>query len=439
MLGIFGQRGLLFAGVLLRSLSAQAGELTTLKSFDEKNGAFPSGSLIADAEGNLYGTTAEGGGSKACDGNGFIGCGTVFKLTSPAAGQVNWTETVLVSFTGANGALPLGGLIADAAGNLYGTTSLGGASTNCGSEGCGTVFEVSPPQDGKSRWVEHVIASFDKVNGADPHCNLIRDAAGNLYGTTEYGGSSGYGTVFKLSWRGGGRTKWDESVLTSFNYTNGSNPLAGLVADAAGNLYGTTYGGASGFGTVFMLSPPAAGQTSWTETVLVAFDDTNGSGPVAGLVADAAGNLYGTTFEGGNSYLGTAYKLSPPAGGNGVWTETVLVSFNGNNGAYPQAGLTVGPSGILFGATTDGGGSAACNYNNVVGCGTVFELAPPGAGQALWTETVLAALAYSNGAQPVASVIADAAGDLYGTTQVGVPKAGCKDTAGCGAVFKLAP
>jgi uncharacterized repeat protein (TIGR03803 family) len=146
--------------------------------------------------------------------------------------------------------------------------------------------------------------------------------------------------------------------LASFNGTNGQYPLAGLIADSAGNLYGTTYEGeASGLGTVFKLTPPAAGKKAWKETVLVSFNSTNGAYPEAGLIADSAGNLYGTTEGGGTSNLGTVFKLTPPAAGEKAWTETVLVSFNGTNGQNPVAGLIPDSAGNLYGTTEEGGTS----------------------------------------------------------------------------------
>ncbi len=218
------------------------------------DGDYPTAGLIFDAAGNLYGTTYAGGAY------GAYGPGTVFELT-PAAGG-GWTEKVLHSFDNdcTDGASPYASLIFDAAGNLYGTTSRRRLLPACDAgEGCGTVFELTPTAGGG--WTEKVLHSFGNgTDGANPDCDLIFDAAGNLYGTTIYGGTYSYGTVFELTPAGGGN--WTEKVLHNFNRngTDGICPYAGLIFDAAGNLYGTTsLGGTFGVGTVFELTPKRAG------------------------------------------------------------------------------------------------------------------------------------------------------------------------------------
>ena len=300
-----------------------------LHDFDGSDGFSPQSGLIFDAAGNLYGTASLGG---------TYGCGTVFELSSMPGG--GWTEKVLYSFnciSGSDGFSPLAGLVFDAAGNLYGTT-IGG-----GTYDYGTVFELSPMPGGG--WTETVLYSFGNgTDGAYPaYGALIFDAAGNLDGTTSSGGThncqgnGGCGTVFQLSPTTGGG--WSETVLYNFgNGTDGYSPEAGLVLDAAGNLFGTTaYGGAngcavaqySGCGTVFELAPVAGG--GWTETVVHNFGSgTDGVTPIAGLTFDPAGNLYGTTEVGGPSNVGTVFQLSPTAGGG--WSETVIHSFNVGSG-----------------------------------------------------------------------------------------------------------
>jgi uncharacterized repeat protein (TIGR03803 family) len=206
---------------------------------------------------------------------------------------------VLYSFNYSDGAIPYAGLIADASGNLYGTTESGGASSN------GTVFQVTPTGS------ETVLYSFTGTDGAIPLAGLIADASGNLYGTTSSGGANGGGTVFKLTPTQSG--PWTENVLYSFNYSDGAIPYAGLIADASGNLYGTTEsGGASNNGTVFQVTPTGS------ETVLYSFSSSDGADPDAGLIADASGNLYGTTIFGGANDLGTVFKLALPVQFNGV-------------------------------------------------------------------------------------------------------------------------
>jgi uncharacterized repeat protein (TIGR03803 family) len=276
---------------------AQTYKETLLYSFTgEPDGEIPLASLIQDAAGNLYGTVVTGGTGE-CGYYPYKGCGTVFMLNK--SGE----ETVLHSFTGTggDGGNPYAGLIRDAEGNLYGTTSAGGTSD------AGTVFKLS--KTGK----ETVLYSFPGNVGAVPYAGLVRDAAGNLYGTTIAGGEFGYGTVFELS------TTGKDTILYSFTGIgdDGIHPYGGLVRDAEGNLYGTTFaGGASGYGTVFKLS-----KTN-TETVLYSFTGTpDGVYPEAGVVRDAKGNLYGTTYYGGSEACydgypygcGVVYKVVLPA------------------------------------------------------------------------------------------------------------------------------
>ncbi len=357
---------------------------TVLVNFDGTNGQAPFGSLIADSARNLYGTTTAGG---------TFDQGTVFKLSPPPAGGKAWKETVLFSFSGADGAQPSAGLLADAAGNLYGTTAGGGSDFGIGTayaNGSGTVFKLAPPAEGKTAWTETVLFSFDLTNaigqhpyGQNPFGGLIADSAGNLYGTTSIAGTrgNGYGgTVFKVAPPAAGQTAWSATVLYEFGSTAGAQPFGNLIADKAGNLYGTTiYGGMSGpggGGTVFRLSPPPAGKTDWTETVIFSFDSTSGFGAYGSLVADGAGNLYGTTEYGGPSGYndGTVYKLAPPPDGGGAWTQTVLATFNGPNGCNPTGGLTADGAGDFYGTTQVGGGRSGCNVT--YGNGVVFKLSP---------------------------------------------------------------
>jgi uncharacterized repeat protein (TIGR03803 family) len=381
-----------------------------LHSFNGTDGASPNG-LIFDAAGNLYGTTFQGS---------TYGDGTVFELTPTGGG--GWTEKVLHNFSGypGDGSRPLADLIFDAAGNLYGTTEEGG--TYGLPFGSGTVFEVTPQAGGG--WTETVLYAFcsqDCNDGGGPEAGLIFDAAGNLYGTTVGGGTYRGGAVFELTPTAGGG--WTEQVLHSFgNGADGAELYAGLIFDAAGNLYGTTqYGGTYGCGTVFQLTPTGGG--GWTELVLLNFNGTDGFEPEAGLIFDAAGNLYGTTYQGGGYGVGTVFELTPTAGGG--WTETVLHSFNYNNstdGAYPQAGLIFDAAGNLYGTTAGGG---------TYGRGAVFELTPTADGG--WTQQVLHSFGNgTDGFEPEAGLIFDAAGNLYGTTHQG-------GGYGVGTVFELTP
>jgi uncharacterized repeat protein (TIGR03803 family) len=345
------------------------------------DGANPYAGLIFDSVGNLYGTTGGGGFSRCFV---YNGCGTVFELTPGADG--NWTEKVLYNFCSAtncaDGAIPYAGLIFDSAGNLFGTTSGGGSFSNCPEQGCGTVFELTPGDDGK--WTEKVLHRFTfgppAYDGTTPEFgSLIFDKVGNLYGTTFYGGKCvdgpGCGTVFQLKRHAKGR--WTEEVLYSFqaNGKDGLNPYFGLVFDAAGNLYGTTYvGGRSilsgsslscyqGCGTVFQLTPGTEGR--WTEKVLYSFNGKDGDRPVDNLVLDTKGNLYGNTNAGGTYDRGTVFRLSRVAGGK--WKE-LLYSFKpGEDGSSPNGGLMFDSAGNLYGTTFAGGDHSA---------GTVYKFIP---------------------------------------------------------------
>jgi uncharacterized repeat protein (TIGR03803 family) len=316
-----GTAGLRLAVLLLAALaasSAQAQTFTTLYSFEGASGEYPVAGLAVDAAGNLYGTTQQGGAH---------GLGTLFKVDNTGK------ETVLHSFKGgkSDGAFPGAGLIIDKNGVVYGTTTLGGASN------LGTVFEI--------KTTASLLYSFTGKDGAYPVAGLVADRAGNVYGTTQQGGSHGYGTVFKLSSAG------KETVLHSFaGVPDGVYPSAGLIRDAKGNLYGTTQlgGGASqNDGTVFKVD--AAGK----ETVLYRFTYANGDGayPIGGVVRDGAGNLYGTASDGGANGVGIVFKLDKTG------KETVLYSFGTNkgDGIYPFAGLVRGANGNLYGTAELGG------------------------------------------------------------------------------------
>ena len=316
------------------------------------DGAAPLG-LIADAAGNFYGTTVQGG-ENAC---GDVGCGTVFKLTANPDGT--YTETVLHHFTGgSDGQYPFGRLIADAAGNLYGTTFYGGGSSSC-LLGCGTVFELQPNPDGTySETLLHSFAGGDR-DGAAPFAGLLADAAGNLYGTTSEGGDTracqfGCGTVFTLTPNLDGT--YSENVLHSFGGgSDGQAPFAGLIADAVGNLYGTTNAGGvvdpgcegNGFGcgTMFIMT------ASRTLHVLHTFTLSDGANPVAGLIADAAGNLYGTTSFGGANNHGTVFK------------QNLSATFNGVPGAANCSGQSLSFLATEFGGIAHAG--AALGFSSV--------------------------------------------------------------------------
>jgi len=363
-------------------------------------------------------------------GYGRLGAALIIAIATLAwaSGAAASTCKAIHVFTGTGGAQPMGNLTQDAAGNLYGTTGYGGGSGCTG--GCGVVWKLAPNPNGT--WTYSILHAFTGTDGGNPQAGLIFDPAGNFYGTTFYGGGSGCfhsgcGVVYKLAPNPNGT--WTYSTLHSFTGADGINPSAGLVFDAAGNLYGTTYaGGASGAGSVFKLAPNPDG--TWTESVLYSFKDgADGGFPVAELIFDSSVNLYGTTTSGGTfsagacpGGCGVAFRLAPNP--KETWTESVLYGFTGTpNGADPDAGLILDTAGNLYGTTNFGGGDDQ---------GVVFKLAPNPKGT--WTESVL--YSFTGGADggfpDEAGVIFDAAGDLYGTTYEG-------GAAGRGVVFKLAP
>jgi hypothetical protein len=423
------------------------------------DGATPAGGVVFDQAGNLYGATTNGGANNCL---GITQCGTVYELTPPAKKSDPWTETVLYVFKGVtnnDGETPVGGVIFDQAGNLYGTTAYGG-SGGCqlfgGRVGCGTIYELVPPQKQGDPWTEKVIYNF--LSGKDgyfPWGDLTFDKQGNLYGATQYGGGYGScnapyyqycGTVFMLAppkIKGG---KWIERVLYSFKgvkagkqFGDGANPNGGLVLDAKGAIYGTTYfggnnvrgqceggSGGTGCGIVFKLTPPNGKSGTWTETMLHRFNGEDGSNSAAGVVFDAKGNLYGTTSFGPGPY-GLIFELKKPSGNVHSWTEAMLHLFtDGYDGTNPTAGIVFDHYGNLFGTALGGG----------VHGGVIFRLKAPKNGT--FQFTVLYNLhGTPDGDHPAAGLIFDSNGTVYGTTEWGGTGQGCQG--GCGAVFEVSP
>jgi len=312
----------------------------TLVTFDYSNGADPYGSLIADDDGNLFGTTS----------SGVNGSGTLFEF-SAASGLT----TLAVFGYSPNPINPYGSLIADSKGDLFGTTSGGGTNA------AGTVFEFSAASGLTT------LASFGYPNGADPRGSLIADSEGDLFGTTEAGGAYSDGTVFEIVNTGSGYTS-TPVTLASFDGTHGASPQGDLIADAAGDLFGTTEaGGAQGDGTVFEIINTGSGYAS-TPVTLASFDGTHGASPYGGLIADAKGNLFGTTAEGGTSGNGTVFEIVKTDTGYAS-TPTTVVSFDGNTAASPYGSLIADAEGNLYGTTAEGGTG---------GNGTVFEITDSG-------------------------------------------------------------
>ena len=371
------------------------------------DGAYPQAGLT-ERGGNLYGTAYQGGSFNR---------GTVFKLARHGSG---WIFSTLYSFTGhADGSAPIARVVFGRDGTLYGTTEFGGH--NCG-VGCGTVFHLRPPatfcRTVICPWTETVLYQFGgSSDGANPgYGDLTFDQAGNIYGTTFFGGMNAQGVVYKLTPSGGG---WTESAIHTFNgSSDGENPYSSVIFDGLGNLYGTAYsGGAHGYGTTFQLTPSGSG---WTESTLYSFQNSSdGGSPFGGVVLDSAGNLYGATSGGGTGSGGTVYKLTPSGGG---WTFDVVYGFTGSTylpGPYDS--LTMDGAGNLYGTTRADGAH---------GAGSVFKLTPSGGGG---TETDLYDFTGgSQGGVPYGSVFIDANGNLYGTASQG-------GTHGYGVIWEITP
>jgi len=324
------------------------------------DGAYPRSRVVIGPDSSLYGTTSEGGEPGDC--YQLPGCGTVFNLkpspTRPASVLSPWLETVLYRFQGApDGSYPNGELAFDKAGNLYGATSSGGAYGHIYS---GTIFALAPSNGG---WTESILYSFQQ---AEPN-GVTSDSAGNLYGTTLYGGNNDSGTVFQLAWSEPG---WTLNTLHDFNGDDGYSLFAGVIFDNAGNLYGATLNSQpNGDALVFELTPSNGG---WTYNVLHHFAQSYGGGPAASLVMDAAGNLYGTTRGAAytNNPFGSVFKLTPS---NGGWIYADLHDFTGGaDGGAPYSSLVLDAQGNIYGTASQGGSSQNCPH----GCGVVFEITP---------------------------------------------------------------
>ena len=341
------------------------------------DGSYPLATLTPDGQGGFFGSTTQGGTGPCPIFYGESGCGTVFQLTPPGQGQTAWTKTTLYSFQGgADGNQPVARLLLDpATGVLYGVTFLGGVT------GAGTVFALAPPAPGQTNWTESVLHTFTGgSDGGYPFAALIEDANGVLYGTATGGGDLGYGAAFTVTPPAPGQINWTENVIHSFggwSFSDAGSPDAALVADSAGNLYGTAADGGTGImnnGAVYELSPPSGGGTDWTETILYSFTGgKDGALPANDLIIDSKGAIYSTTDTAGSGKHGTVFKLEPPGDGQTAWSLKVLYSFKGSpDGAQVDGGVTAGKVGknvVLFGTTLLGGTG---------GYGTVYELTGTG-------------------------------------------------------------
>jgi uncharacterized repeat protein (TIGR03803 family) len=410
--------------LILCALPAWAGEGTekALHNFNPHQGTHPS-SVILGPDGNIYGITVIGGAN---------GVGTVYELTPAAGGR--WLETKVIDF-GRKGNFP-NTVMVGAGGNLFG-------SEEEGPSGCGGIFELT--LDSAGHWQETILHDFSCAEGLYPESALVRDGAGNLYGTAWGGGTFGDGTVFELSPAAG--AGWSFRVLHSFDGTDGAHPQTAVAIDGSGNLYGTALcggssagtlnifefppdcGGAVGVGTVWELSPQSDG--SWGESTIYNFaGGTDGANPSAQgqLIFDMAGNLYGTTHNGGTHGLGTTYELSP--NGDGTWSEKILHSFTGEDGIAPSGNVIADGTGNLYGETFGPGCYLGCGAGGESGGQLVYKLSPNADGS--WTETVMHRFDDPVSGGPSMGLIMDAAGNLYGTTWMG----GAYNN---GVVFEITP
>ena len=383
--------------IFLTSAFAVSGEQVTYSFDGDPNGSTPSARLIADANGNLYGTAASG-----CAFN--YGC--VFELSKV---EDSWIETVLFNFSGPDGATPTTSLLLDAVGNLYGTTALGGDFNS------GVAFQLTSTH---GTWNETVLHSFGSGTDGYTPSELILDSTGNLYGITQFGGDSSSGpdnggTVYRLTLTDG---QWNETILYSFPGSflgpDGDLPIGGLALDKTGNLYGVTQaGGVYGKGAVFTLTATAEG--TFAESIIHSFHILDGNLPNSTPVFDSAGNLYGTTFFGGavrdcpNEGCGVIYELKKNS--DGTWTEILLRQLQKADGWEAVGPVVFDSVGNLYAAAQAGGAFT---------WGSIFQLSPRS--QTPWPEHIIHYFAnYPDGASPYAGVTFDSVGNLFGTTSGG--------------------
>ena len=422
---------LLTALLFTFSLLTNAQSFRTLQQFTNLNGdvSNPNSPLVADSQGNLYGTTINGGASKQ---------GIVFELSPPAGGSGPWKETILYTFTGgADGGNPQGAVALDAAGNIYGTTFNGGA--NSSTDG-GVIYQLSYSPRSNS-WIETVLFDFSTTTtavGFNPTGAVVFDSAGNLYGVTQSGGAGmaqfcgdpGCGVAFQLQPATTPGGSWTYNDIHDFlvKSSDGTTPV-GVTVGKQGELYGTTLAGGKGDGIVFKLTAPASGSGQWNERLIYSFLPTGGDGGTPNTVTVGKGGaLFGTTQRGGSLNHGTVFELTPQA--SGQWKEAILYNFTGGaDGSSPEGGVILDSTGALYG-TAAIGGTSPCN-NGGTGCGTVFQLSPPARG-GNWTETTLYDFTgQGDGFTPTGNLLLYK-GSLVGTAFLG------GSTTGAGTVFRLA-
>jgi uncharacterized repeat protein (TIGR03803 family) len=330
---------------ILTPTAATATSFEVLHHFGGSDGAGPASRLVQDANHVLYGTTQHGGAHNA---------GAAFRLKPPAPAKTNWTESVLFSFDGSTSSGP-NAVLMDKSGALIGTTELIVNSVP------GTIFRLKRPSDNKTPWNYTLLHAFGSgADGRSPEGELLMDAKGDIFGVTFVGGEALHGTVYELKAPKHSKNPWTETILTDFAATSGgTGPMAGLVMDSGGALYGTTSLNGGNFGgTAFKLKPPSGSHKNWTQDKVIDFKSKTGI-TVNQLIIDDTGILYGTAQVGGSNFDGTIFTLGLPASGKTARTETVLHQFNFATGSQPLAGLVRDPDGALYG-TTSGGGTKGC-------------------------------------------------------------------------------
>jgi uncharacterized repeat protein (TIGR03803 family) len=387
--------------------------------FARDGNGFDPGPLTADAAGNLYGTTL-GGGTGRCD------CGTVYRLSPPATAGGEWTETILYSFQWsktniAEGEGPVGRVIFDKKGNLYGATEYGGIQNR------GVIFELSPPSVEGEDWTESILYFFPRSGKRGlGGVSLDLGPDGDLYGLAGEGGTGTFctgayipnkcGVAFVLQHPPEPGGTWTQHLLYEFGTAEGGSGYPNhFVFSPSGALYGiTAFGGSSGYGTFFKL---AKEQGKWTETTLYNFTGASDGGLPTGFVFDQAGNVFGTAARGGEGgcNCGVVFELLRPSVVGGAWTEFTLYAFsNSNDGYNPEGPLIFDKAGNLYGETVSGG-DPTCQ------CGTIFQLSPPTTSGAEWSQTTLHAFlghyVHGDGDSPMGLVFYK--GKFFGTTYGG--------------------
>ncbi len=412
----------------------QTPTLTTIANFSTSNGTNRSG-VVFDKNGNLVGDAFQGGSS--------LNDGTIFEIVN-RDGTFDSAPVTLITFPNIAGSNPVGGLSVDSSGNLFGATSSGGASNNFGAFGEGTVFELQPLGSGYSN-APIALTTFvsgptsaTTTLGQNPNAGVTPDAAGNLYGTTNSGGTYGYGLVFELPYTQPfppfpGSYPQAPVALASFNGTNGQYPSSNLLVDASGNVFGTTRSGSGNAGEIYEVAAGSGSITvlaTFTGSVTIGSNPSGGgASPLAGLVEDANGDLFGTTFLGGANGEGSVFELAYTSAGYAS-APTILVSFNGDDGLLPSGGLLIDSAGNLFGTTS--GNTFFGTATGAAANGTVFEIQY--STTTGYASTPLTLATFQNpaatGANPGTTLTVDASGNLFGTTGNG-------GTGSNGTVFEI--